>query len=321
MDKYNCKEHFMQEFTYRKSGELIRFPMGVVYGAKDGPTLAVVGGTHGCEFCGIQAAIDLYNNLDPAKVTGKVVIVMTYSFSSFLNNTSFIVPLDGKNAGGVFPGSLNGTVSEVMAYHLYYNVFGKERIDFMIELHGGGIPDAMTPFVLALETGDKALDDKIMEMAEIYGPDKILHSPVDPADSEKPGACFKKLIGCGIPAMLTQSGQQGILDLGAAKVHENGMLNVMKKMGMLKGEPVGVAKQFTHLRAHPEIRTKVPGMWYQHVKLGQIVKKGDKLGEIRDYFGNKVIDIHAQIDGMITVYRSSPSVGVGNELIEMHPLL
>ena len=317
MEKYNCKEHAMREFTYRKSGELIRFPVGVVYGAKDGPTLAVVGGTHGCEFCGVQAAIDLYNHLDPAKVCGKVVIVMIYNFPGFLNNTGFIVPQDGKNSGGTFPGSLNGTFSEVMSYNMYYNILGQEKIDFMIELHGGDVPEALTPFIFALETGNKEIDDKINEMSEAYNIANIIHNKVNPANSERPAACFGKLVGSGIPAILTESGQQGILNLDDAKVHEEGILNVMKKMGMLEGKLVDTVKRL-HLKGHGAIKSEVVGMWYPQVKLEQLVKKGDKLGEIRDYFGKKIMDVNAPIDGMVTVYRSSPSVGVGNVIIEMH---
>jgi predicted deacylase len=43
------KEKGWLEYKYPQTNEAIRFPVGVVQGAQDGPTLVVLGGMHGSE--------------------------------------------------------------------------------------------------------------------------------------------------------------------------------------------------------------------------------------------------------------------------------
>ena len=57
-------------------------------------------------------------------------------------------------------------------------------------------------------------------------------------------------------------------------------------------------------------------MWYPAVKITDWVKTDQVVGHIRDYFGNPVAEIKAVSDGIVTVVRTSPSVAVGNVLLE-----
>lgn len=313
MENRGTKKTEWLEYKYKNSGEPIRFPVGTIYGKEDGPTLVVVGGMHGSEFCGIQAAIDVFNAVDPEQLKGTLIVGTIYNMPAFVNHTGFVVPQDGKNPMSTFPGKLNGTYGEVMAHYFNENVLSKA--DYFIELHGGDIPEALTPFTIAGETGNPVVDEKIKEMAEAYNIPLIIHSVLKP--SENLGGAFVKTALRGIPAILTESGQQGILNLEDAKVHQTGILNVMKKIGMLDGELVDDAKRI-YMEFNGAIRNEVVGMWYPFVKLNQRVAKDEIVGEIRDYFGAHLADIKSPIDGQITVIRTSPSVGVGNVLVELH---
>ncbi len=57
-------------------------------------------------------------------------------------------------------------------------------------------------------------------------------------------------------------------------------------------------------------------MWYPAVKLNETVARGQAVGHIRDYFGQPLAEVKAQVDGIITVIRTSPAVRPGNVLIE-----
>ncbi|MEI6875658.1 MAG: succinylglutamate desuccinylase/aspartoacylase family protein [Spirochaetota bacterium] len=317
MDMRNVKKTEMLKFKYKNSGEPIQFPIGTIYGKVAGPTLVVVGGMHGSEFCGIQAAIDLFNEINPEELKGTLIVGTIYNMPAFVNHTGFLVPQDGKNPMATFPGKLDGTYGEVMAHHFSENILSKA--DYYVELHGGDIPEALTPFSIATVTGDEALDARIMEMATVYNIPLIIKAPPR-QPSTNPGSAFGKAILRGIPAILTESGQQGILDLDDAKVHLIGLRNIMKKLGMIAGEIVDTVQR-VNLEFHGAIRNEIVGMWYPVVKLNQDVAKGEILGDIRDYFGNPIVDIKAPIDGRVTVIRTSPSVGVGNVLIEMHKVM
>jgi len=316
MENFNMKKTEMLEFKYQNTGEIINFPVGTIFGKKEGPTLVVLGGMHGSEFCGIQGAIDAFNQVNPEELSGTLIVGTIYNMSAFVNHTGFLVPQDGKNPMSTFPGKRNGTYGEVMAHHFNEEVLSKA--DYFIELHGGDIPEALTPFTIQTITGNEELDSKIKDMAIAYNIPLIINAKPRPADT--PGSAFTKTIYRGVPAILTESGQQGILNLDDAKVHTTGILNVMKKIGMLSGELVDTAERI-NLEYNGAIRNEVKGMWYPLVKLNQIVKKDEIVGEIRDYFGKKIVDIKAPIDGIITVFRTSPSVGIGNVLVELHKIM
>ncbi|MBP1621361.1 MAG: Succinylglutamate desuccinylase/aspartoacylase, partial [Acidobacteria bacterium] len=61
-----------------------RIPVTVVHGARPGPVLALVAGTHGYEYPPILALHRLRAELDPAALSGTVILVHVANLSSFL---------------------------------------------------------------------------------------------------------------------------------------------------------------------------------------------------------------------------------------------
>ena len=61
-------------------------------------------------------------------------------------------------------------------------------------------------------------------------------------------------------------------------------------------------------------------MWYPIVKTEDIVKKGDKVGEIKDYFGKKIKDIVSDYDGVVCILKTNPSLQIGDSLIEINEI-
>jgi uncharacterized protein len=273
----------------------------------------VLGGMHGSEYCGIEAAIQLYNWVDPAKLRGTLMVGMIYNLPAFQNNLGFVVPQDGINPGRTFPGKLDGSFSQVMAY--YFNQEILSKADYYVELHGGDIPEALVPWIYAPITGNDAVDEKIKAMAQAYNIALICHGKV-PQPPPTTGSGFIMTALRGVPAMLTESGQQGILNLEDAERHLTGLRNVLIHLNMMDGEIVNTVKRMIS-EQHQAIRSEHVGMWYPYVKLEDWVKQDQVVGQIRDYFGDPVFDVKAVFDGHVTVIRTSPNIGIGNVLIEL----
>lgn len=312
--KEGMKEKSWIEFPYQPTGELIRFPVGTIHGTQDGPCLVVLGGMHGSEYCGIEAAIRLFRETQPHQLRGTLRVGMIYNLPAFQNNVGFLVPQDGINPGRTFPGDPNGSFSAVMAYHFTEQVLSKA--DYYVELHGGDIPEALVPFVIFPVTGNTEVDAKSRAMAVAYNIPLVAGSRVDnlPKPLHTSGFCYLALQGT--PSILAESGQQGILDMADAERHLVGLRNILIHLGMLDGQITDTAiRKFSE--EHAAIRSELVGMWYPHVKLGEMVKKDQVIGTIRDYFGDDILSIKALFDGHITVIRTSPNIAVGNVLIEM----
>ncbi len=306
------KEKGWLEFKYRNTGEPIRFPVGTIYGAKDGPTLVVVGGMHGSEFCGIEAAIRLFREVDPERLCGTLKVGTIYNLPAFVNNLGFVVPHDGKNPMSTFPGSPIGTYGEAMAYYFDQEVLSKA--DSMVELHGGDIPEALTPFTIHVETGDPNQDAASKAMSEAYNLAHVVRYAIK--KDEPKTAAFTNVAARGKPAILCESGQQGILDEHWVEVHLTGLRNILVHLGMLEGKIINSVKRI-YLDNYTAIRSDQVGMWYPIVEMEQMVKKDQVVGYLRDYFGDQLAEIKAPFDGLVSVIRTSPAVRQGNVLMEV----
>jgi len=59
----------------------LSIPVAVVHGAKPGPVLALVAGAHGTEYTSIIALEKLIGMLNPAEISGTVIIVPLSTFN------------------------------------------------------------------------------------------------------------------------------------------------------------------------------------------------------------------------------------------------
>ncbi len=306
------KEKGWLEFKYRNTGEPIRFPVGTIYGASDGPNLVVLGGMHGCEFCGIEAAIRLYNEVDPLKLSGTLKIGTIYNMPAHLNNAGFVVPQDGKNPMSTFPGSPVGTFGEVMAYYFDQEVLSKA--DYFVELHGGDIPEALAPFNRWVVTGNSEQEAKAKAMAVAYNIPLVVKDIYD--QNLPPNAAYIVTAGRGIPAILCDSGQQGILDMQYVNIHLTGLRYILVHLGMMPGKIVNSVKR-KFLEDYVFVRTDQTGLWYPDMVCGQLVRKGQLVGVIRDVFGELILDVKSPIEGVVTCIRTSPNIRPSNVIFEL----
>jgi len=99
-------------------GPGIQIPITLVNGSKNGPVLALTAGIHGYEYPPILALQRLKKKLDPAKISGAVILVHVINIPSFLKRTIYYNPFDWKNQNRVFPGIIDGTMTERIAFQI-----------------------------------------------------------------------------------------------------------------------------------------------------------------------------------------------------------
>ena len=87
-------------------------PVVVVNGAKPGTVLALVSGAHGTEYVSIIAIEKLVAALDPAKVTGTVILVPLVNIASFEQKVPHVNPIDNKSMNRFYPGKADGTQTD-----------------------------------------------------------------------------------------------------------------------------------------------------------------------------------------------------------------
>src|SRR5437899_12624618 len=76
------------------SDAALSIPVAVFHGAKPGPVLALVAGAHGTEYTSIIALEKLIGTLNPAEISGTVIIVPLITIQSFERKEPHLNPWD-----------------------------------------------------------------------------------------------------------------------------------------------------------------------------------------------------------------------------------
>src|SRR6185503_19280887 len=99
-----------------------QIPVTIISGTSDGPVLTLTAGIHGSEPSPIVALQRLRDEIEPAQLTGALILVHIANLPSFTHRTIYRGPWDQKNLNRVFPGHPHGTASERIAYAITTNV-------------------------------------------------------------------------------------------------------------------------------------------------------------------------------------------------------
>jgi predicted deacylase len=287
------------------AGKTVPLPMFIVNGAQPGPTLCVTAGIHGAEYASIAAALQLGQTLEASDVKGRVVVAPVSNVPAFRARSIYVCPLDGVNLNRVFPGNNEGTASEQLADWLFQNVI--KLADYYVDMHGGDMIEALVPFTIYAQVDDAAVEAKSLELAKVFGIPYIVRS-------ESRGGTYSAAAVAGIPAILTESGGQGIWRPEDVKAHYDGLNRLMRHLGMLEGPPLGpvtseVIKSFLWLRSEQD------GYYYPGTQVGEIVSEGQNIGSVTDYQGNILQEVIAPADGRVLFLVTSLAINKGDPLL------
>lgn len=293
--------------------EPVRIPITVVNGVNDGPVLALIAGVHGYEYPPVLAMTQLSMELDPADISGKVIIVHVAHIPSFLKRTVYYNPYDWKNFNRVFPGKVDGTSSERIAYQITGEVI--DKCDYLIDNHCGDGNEDLMRYLYCTETGNIELDKKIRGLAESFNLPVIVHDIGRTKDVQNSMYVSNTAILRGKPAISTEVGKLGQADQSDVLEVIRGNYNIMKHLGMIEGKPelrfesVWVEEYQIISSEHRE------GLYYPLVSRGDHVQEGQLVGYLNDYFGNRLQDVRSPYDGIVLYIIATPPMSEGEPMV------
>lgn len=285
----------------------IKMPTTLINGSKPGKTIGITAGVHGGEYPGIEAAIRLAQELKPEEISGKIVIVHPVNIPAFEEKLQYFGPYDGKNLNRQFPGKALGTVSERIAHTITTEIH--DKVDFYMDLHGGDLHEELIPFVVYFEVADDEIVKTSKEAASLMGIKYVIGT------KSFTGAYGSAALR-GTPGFLAERGCCGVWSEEEVKQYMVGIKNVLKKFGLLPGSPEKL-EEVEYLPEINEVNAEQKGCWYPVVKAGDKVKKGQYVGEIKDFFGNTLQKYYTPIEGTILLVAKSLAITEGDPLISM----
>lgn len=290
-------------------------PVTVFHGAKKGPVLGITAGVHGLEYAPIMAAQQLPKHLDPAKMSGTVILVHMANVPAFLNRSLMVNPVDGKNLNRVFPGKPDGTLTEQIAHIISSEVI--VRCNYFIDVHAGDANNDLRPYSGYYNYFDMPeVSEKAREMTVALGFDFIVQFGNEQSLTEESIYCSREATKRNIPAVDIECGRMGIVEEKPVLLIQQALLSLMRHLQILEGKPA-VVENPVMIAKRTSVSSEHEGFFYSDLTSGDYVKQGMKLGYITDLFGNHVTDVTCPTDGVILYKTFNPPVKKGDELFSI----
>ena len=286
-------------------------PVAVVHGARPGRVLALVAGAHGTEYASIVALEKVISLLDPAQVSGTVVIVPLVNVASFEQKITHVNPVDGKNMNRFYPGNPSGTQTERSSYAMTREVV--EQCDHLVDLHGGDLDESLRPYSYWTVTGNLQQDQVSREMALAFGLDTIIISTDRPKDPSASRYLENTATTRGKPSLTAEAGHAGTVEADDVNALVSGCLNVMRYLRILPGV-ASVVEHPVWIERLAGITSDQTGMFYPLVKRGTYVEKGMLVGYVTDYVGKTILEARAPDAGVVLFIRALPSMTRGETI-------
>lgn len=284
-----------------------RIPVSVVNGAKAGAVLALIAGTHGYEYTSVVALPRVRARLDPARMSGAVILVHMANPHAFYGRRIYY-NADGKNLNRVYPGRADGTQTERIAAVITREVI--DRATHLIDMHCGDGNESLRPYSYWQITGRPDLDAAGKELALAFGLDHIVIDRERPKDPAKSAYTANTAILRGKPAITVESGGLGLTDAVSVDAQEAGALSVIRQLGIMDTPSVRVEKPLFVDRAEV-LTAPATGVWSWHVEKMQSVATGTLVGRVHDPFGAVLGEVRAPFAGEVLYVVATPPVTKG----------
>jgi N-alpha-acetyl-L-2,4-diaminobutyrate deacetylase len=285
----------------------VMIPISVIANGT-GPTALFTGANHGDEYEGPIALQELAAMLDPAQVTGRVIILPMMNMPAFAAG-SRCSPIDGGNLNRSFPGRPDGTVTQKIAHYIATELV--PLADIVLDFHSGGRTLDFLPFAAAHVLRDKKQEEACMAAMQAFNaPYSVRMLEIDNV-----GMFDTEVEDQGKVFVTTELGGAGTASARTVGVARKGLTNLLRHAGILQGEPL----------MEPTVQLDMPddscftfaeraGLIDFQADLGDRVEKGTVLARIwpADRTGEAPLEIPAPRSGILAARHVPGLVKMGD---------
>jgi predicted deacylase len=283
-----------------------KIPITILNGVEDGPTLLINGGEHGSEYNGPAACLKLINEINPGDIKGRIIFVPVVNTLGFEFRSMHDNPIDHRDLGGCYVEKIpkGGSGWPKHSYQVAVTFYKEciSKADYRLNLHGGDIEEDVLTGVMYSRIGDEERDNLNLRMCRNFGWDWIREGKSSP-----PKRFMPLTVG-------TEAGGMGRCTMDMVDMVVKGCENILKYLEMLDGKPDLPKKAKVFKPYH--MYSSRGGFFISYVTGGDMVSKGDMLGEIRNLRGSIIEEITAPTDGVVHMV-TSPAIWEGDVTYEI----
>jgi len=281
-----------------RDGSSVGLPVAVINGADDGKRLYLQAVSDGDELNGLGVIRRVVPQLDPARLSGSILVVGIVNYHGF-QVAEHRNPIDDRKLNRTFPGDPNGSSSERITAAVFE---AAQTADYILDLHQGSTSRMIDE--VRVRCGRRhRLHSQCLELAKVFDCGYVL-------DQKGPdGQLARVAPDEGVPTIDPELG--GAVGFSEASVQKgvDGVFNVLRFYDFLDGS-VSTTRQ-TRAKRFDQYGAPVGGLVDYRVDLGARVSSGEPIFEVTDPFGQSKATIEADSDGIFWRSRRLPQVAAG----------
>ena len=281
-----------------RDGASVGLPVAVINGADTGRTLYIQAASDGDELNGVGVVRRLVPQLDPADLSGTILVVgvanlFGYRVGEHRN------PIDDTKLNRAYPGNPEGSTTERIAAATFE---ATQRADLVVDLHQGSTSRMIDETRIRCGRRHR-LHDRCLELAKVFGCGHVL-------DQKGPeGQLARAAPDEGIPTVDPELGGSVGLDEASVQTGLDGVFNVLRHYGFLSGRTRTTTQ--TRATGFDQYGAPAGGLVDFQVSLGDRIERGQTLFELTDVFGESKGAVTADSDGIFWRTRRRPQVASG----------
>lgn len=280
----------------------MKIPVAVIRGKEDGPTLFISAAIHGDEINGVDIVRRLLRHKALKQLCGTLITIPIVNVFGF-NDKSRYLP-DRRDLNRSFPGEEHGSLASQIAYIFRTEIV--EKCTHGIDLHTGAIHRRNLPQIRA----DLSHPENL-KLAKAFATPVILNASV------RDGSLREMVKEKQIPMLLYEAGTALRFESKASKIGVDGILNVMRTIGMLPDAPKTKPQEVFIAKSSHWVRAPISGIFLARKKLGERVAKADVIGLITNPFGDHEYAILSPYEGVIIGNSLLPLANEGDALFHV----
>jgi predicted deacylase len=301
-------------------GSWVELPLMVIRGVRPGPIFYLGAAFHGDEVAGVEIVGRLVSRLDASSLGGTLLVVPVQNPLAFQVQHRYFVghmlksPMDQNPADpwASFPGDANGNLAALIAHALFDQLM--RHAHYMIDIHTPTTGGRYAPFAFLPPTRCGSSVVEAEKLARAFGADYILANDKGMYVGDKnPHTILGER---GVPAFGVEIGEGGRLEEADVSVGVRGLLNVLKQVGMIPGQPESLGRQVV-IRTMEVTRASRGGLLHLHVGLNDDIDQGQHVASVISPFGEVLEQIHARRSGPVVRIATIPIVSSGERVIQV----
>jgi predicted deacylase len=283
----------------------LSIPIHVIHGRKDGPVLFVSAAVHGDEILGVEVIRRLLASKQLSRLRGTLVAAPVVNIFGFLNQSRYLP--DRRDLNRCFPGSEGGSIAARLANLFVTQIIS--RCTHGVDLHTAAINRENLPQIRA-ETSDPEVE----AMAKAFGLPVIINSDLIE------GSLRQAAAEEGVKMIVYEAGEALRFDETAIRAGVNGVMRVMRHLGMLQPSRISTPKKLKTPTVSSKsrwIRAPQSGIHRSIMRLGAVVQKGDAMGFVASPLDVQDTPVLATTSGVIIGRSNIPLVTEGEALFHL----